>query len=166
MSMNGQYLRVTRDELERAMQDPHWALEFAEQLQEEDEDNDPDPEDARTLTTHSAWNAIGFILARAEFPIDIVHGDQPLADGEDWGNGPPGCLLPERVHSAAIELRSLSFDKLTEDITPADLDHADVYPQIWDEPESLDWVRSWYAPLIPFFDAAARDDHAIIVWID
>ncbi|MGW6832753.1 DUF1877 family protein [Streptomyces sp. NPDC054949] len=34
MSVNGEYLRVTSAELERALKDPAWALELAEETQD------------------------------------------------------------------------------------------------------------------------------------
>lgn len=34
MSMNGEYLRVTPAELDRALKDPEWALDLAEEIQD------------------------------------------------------------------------------------------------------------------------------------
>jgi hypothetical protein len=168
VSMNGEYLRVTPDELAWALKDPEWALELAEDVQDtEDEANLP-PSEARYLSTHKAWQAIGFILERAGFPVDIVYGEGRFANDEDidWGYGPPQYLTPERVRVASQALAASSFDALTAGVTPAVLAQADIYPQVWDEPDSLEWVRGWFEPLIPYFIDAARQRQALLIWLD
>lgn len=49
-----------------------------------------------------------FLLARAEFPVNVIHGEEPFAEDEDWGYGPPRYLRPERVQLAAEALRATS----------------------------------------------------------
>ena len=122
--------------------------------------------EARYLSTHKAWHAIAFVLERAGFPVDIVYGEERFADDEDLGYGPPRYLTAQRVRTAADLLAVTSFDALTAGVSPATLAQADLYPQVWDEPESLEWVRGWYEPLVSYFAKAARDDHALLVWLD
>jgi hypothetical protein len=164
--MNGEYLRVTGDELARAIKDPGWALELADDVRETEEDADLPPGKARHLTTHKAWQAIAFLLDRAGFPVDVVFGEESFAEDEDWGYGPPRYLTVEQVEEAAHAVRTTTFDDLIAGVTLADLDRAHVYPDIWDEPDSLEWVRGWYEPLAPFFAAAAADGHAMLLWLD
>jgi hypothetical protein len=166
MSMNGEYLRVTREELARAIEDPEWALEFADDVRDTEEDADLPPGKARHITTHKAWQAIAFLLERAGFPVDVVFGELSFAEDEDWGYGPPRYLTVEQVEEAAETLRTKAFDDLIDGVTPADLDQAHVYPEIWDEPDSLEWIRGCYEPLSPFFGAAAADGHAMLLWLD
>jgi hypothetical protein len=166
MSMNGEYLRVTSDELARALEDPAWALELAGDIRDAEEDADLPAAKARHLSTDKAWQAIGFLLERAEFPVDVVYGEEQFDDDEDWGYGPPRYLTAERVHTAAQALATTSFDALTVGVTPATLMQADIYPQIWDEPDSLDWVRSWYEPLVPYFTDAASQGQTVFIWLD
>jgi hypothetical protein len=68
MSMIGEYLRVTPAELDRAIQDPDWALDFVEEVQDAQEESEPVPADARHFSTYKAWDMLRFLLARAEFP--------------------------------------------------------------------------------------------------
>jgi hypothetical protein len=51
-------------------------------------------------------------------------------------------------------------------VEPAELTSAEVYPLGWSEPGSLEWGRPWYDGLTQFFDAAARADDAMLVWLD
>ncbi|WP_283139858.1 YfbM family protein [Rhizohabitans arisaemae] len=163
--MNGNYLRVTTAQLAQAIGDPEWAVGFAEAVMDAEDDVQRRPFDARYLTTHKAWHAIGFLLEQVGFPVDIVYGEQTFTD-EDWGYEPPKYLDAEQVQLAADALAKISFNDLVEDTDPADLTRAEIYPQMWDEPDALVWVQSWFQPIVPFFKAAARYGEAIIVWID
>ncbi len=164
--MNGEYLRVTPDELARAVKDPEWAMQLAEAVQDAQEQTPLPPAQARHLTTHKAWHAIAFLLDRAGFPVDIVYGEEPFAEDDDWGYGPPRYLTAERVRVAAEVLAATSYDELVNGVTPTDLAQAHVYPEIWDEPDSLEWACGWYEPLVPFFGAASTQGDAMLVWLD
>jgi hypothetical protein len=166
MSMIGEYLRVTSAELDRAVQDPDWALDFVEEVQDAEEETEPAPAEARCFSTYKTWDMLRFLLARAEFPVNVIHGEEPFAEHEDWGYGPPRYLRPERVQLAAEALRATSYDRLISGVDPTDLTSADVYPLGWNEPDPLAWGRPWYEGLTQFFEAAARADDAILVWLD
>ncbi|MGW0190114.1 YfbM family protein [Streptomyces sp. NPDC003362] len=166
MSMIGEYLRVTAAELDRAIQDADWALDFAEEVQDAEEETEPAPTDARHFSTYKTWDLLRFLLARAEFPVNVIHGEEPFAEDEDWGYGPPRYLRPERVQCAAEALRATSYDALIRGVDPAELDGAEVYPLGWGEPGALEWGRPWYDGLTQFFQAAASADNAMLVWLD
>ncbi|MDT0468076.1 YfbM family protein [Streptomyces gibsoniae] len=166
MSMIGEYLRVTAAELDRAIQDPDWALDFAEEVQDAEEESEPAPAEARYFSTYKTWDLLRFLLARAEFPVNVIHGEEPLAENEDWGYGPPRYLRPERVRFAGEALRATSYTQLISGVGPAELTSAEVYPLGWGEPGALEWGRHWYDGLTQFFEAAARADAAVLVWLD
>ncbi len=174
--MNGEYFRVTPAELAHAITDPDWALDYWGDLRlaldhagagagAGWEGADPALAKARCLSTHKAWHAIAYLLERARFGVDIVHGEEILAEEADWGYGPPHYLTVARVQAAAEALRATSFGQLAGAVGLADLSGAQIYPMIWDEPDALEWVRRWYEPLVPFFTAAASDGHAVLVWL-
>lgn len=163
--MNGEYLRVTPAELARAVKDPDWAFEYVMEIMETDGINDVAPSDARQLTTHKAFDAIAFLLERASFPVDIVHGEQAFTS-EDWGYGPAKYLDADQVKLAAGALAGLSFEDLIRDVDPAQMTAAEIYPLLWDEADALEWVRGWFDPLAPFFGAAAQAGEAMLVWLD
>ena len=165
MSMNGEYLRVTPAELERVLTDPEWALELAEEIQDAEEESETALAEARHFTTHQTWHLLEFLLQRSAFPVDIVHGEEPLAT-DDWGYGPPQYLTPDRVHLAADILHQTAYDQLIQDVDPSELTKAEIYPQIWDSPTSLEWARDLFTPLTEFFRAAASTGHAMLMWLD
>ncbi|MGW1809093.1 YfbM family protein [Streptomyces sp. NPDC002078] len=166
MSMIGEYLRVTAAELDRAIQDPDWGLNFVEEVQDAEEETEPAPAEARHFSTYKTWDMLRFLLAHAEFPVNVIHGEEPFAEDHDWGYGPPKYLRPERVRLAAEALRATSYDQLASGVAPAELVSAEVYPLGWSEPGSLEWGRPWYDGLTHFFEAAARADDAMLVWLD
>ncbi|WP_278045223.1 DUF1877 family protein [Actinomadura roseirufa] len=111
----------------------------------------------------SLWAAIGFLLRRAAFPVDAVFGEREiLAPGRE----PLGYLDPEQVAAAARTLNGTSFAALTDGLDAADLTAADIYPLIWDEPDSLVWVQASYEPLRRFFRAAAREREGMLTWVN
>lgn len=184
MSMIGEYLRMTPAELSRAIADPQWALDHAEQIQESEESDGSDeseqPEEARPsqgssssspaaarhFTTYKMWDMLGFLLRRRGFPVDVVQGEEPFTDEEDWGYGPPRFLTVERVRLAASELSRLSYDDLIGGVSPEELSTAEVYPGRWDSPASLEWARDCFGQLSEFFHAAADAGDAVLVWLD
>lgn len=165
MSMNGEYLRVTPAELDRALKDPEWALDLVDEIQDAHEESEPAPAGARHFTTHQTWHLLGFLLQRSAFPVDIVHGEESLA-ADDWGYGPPRYLAPERVRLAADVLDRTTYDQLVQGVDPSELTKAEIYPQIWDSPASLEWARDLFTSLTEFFRGAASTGHAMLIWID
>ncbi|MFE1832423.1 YfbM family protein [Streptomyces yangpuensis] len=167
MSMNGEYLRVTPRELTRALEDPEWLLDLAEEIQDAQEDDDETtPVEARHFTTHQTWNLLDFLLKRSLFPVDIVYGEQLLPEADDWSYGPPRYVTADRVRLAADALTRMTYDQLIQGVDHSELGAAEVYPQNWDSPASLDWARDLFTPLTEFFRAAASDGHALVIWLD
>ncbi|MFD8013603.1 DUF1877 family protein [Streptomyces sp. NPDC059762] len=78
------------------------------------------------------------------------------------GEGPTA----DRVGLAADTLAQMTYDQLIHGIDHSELAVAEIYPQIWDSPTSLDWARDLFTPLTEFFQAAASDGHAMVIWLD
>ena len=167
MSMIGEYARLTPTELDRAVKDPGWAQDFVGELIDAQAD-EPGASRPRCLDTSQAWDTLGLLLRRIDFPIDIVHGEEEIPDADDWGYGPPRYLTPEQVRAASSALAATPSDVLTRGVTAAELLRADLYPRIaQDEVEEwLKYVVHHYQALVPFFETAAREGHAMMVWLD
>ncbi|MFD8540568.1 YfbM family protein [Streptomyces rubrogriseus] len=166
MSMIGEYLRVTDSELDRAIQDPDWALDFAEEVQDAEEETKPSPAGARHFSTYKAWDMLRFLLARTKFPVNVIDGEESFAENDDWGYGPLRYLRPERVRLAAEALQAINYDQLVSGVDPVEFTSAEVYPLGWSEPGALEWGRHWYDGLTQFLEAAAGMDDAVLVWLD
>ncbi|QFZ72965.1 DUF1877 family protein [Streptomyces fagopyri] len=165
--MIGEYVRLTPAELDRAVRDPDWALEFIHELIEAGADETGGASQSRCLDIDKAWDTLGFLLRRIEFPVDIVHGEEEIPGAEDWGYGPPRYLPPERVHAAAAALGEVPTDALVRGVTEEEPAQADLYPNI--AGEGLQWLKyvtHQYEALMPFFQAAAAAGDAIVIWLD
>ncbi|MFE2046768.1 YfbM family protein [Streptomyces sp. NPDC059477] len=165
MGMTGEYVRLTAAELDRALGDPEWARERVGELAEAaDAVEGPVPE-PRLHSTEKTWHALDFLLRRRAFPVDIVFGEDDLPGAAEWGHGPPRYLTPDRVRLAAEALAALTPEALDEDVNPADLTAAEIYPHIWERDGTLDWVTAEYQELARFFRIAARYRQAVVLWI-
>lgn len=159
MSMIGEYARLTPAELDRAVREPGWVQKFIEELAE------GTPE--RCLDVDKAWDSLGFLLRRIDFPVDIVYGGETVPGAEEWGYGPIRYLTAEQVRTAAAALAVTPSEALVRDVLVAELAEANLYPRIAKDDELwLTYVVDNYEGLIPFFQAAARDGDAMLVWLD
>ncbi|MGW1812535.1 DUF1877 family protein [Streptomyces sp. NPDC002125] len=83
----------------------------------------------------------------------------------------PGRLTAERAPGPAAQgecgtLNRTTYDQLVQGVDPSELTKAEVYPQIWDSPASLEWAGDLFTPLTGFFRDAASAGHAMLIWID
>ncbi|WP_438304047.1 YfbM family protein [Streptomyces sp. HUAS TT11] len=167
MSMIGEYARMTPAQLDRAISDPDWILEWLDELIETESEGRPELPDARTHDIDKAWHALHFLLRRIGFPVAVVRGEQEIPGVEDWGYGPPRYLTVERVRAAADAFATTPSAALTEGVSPTDLAKAKIYPTIvWERGESLEYVTDHYEALGQFFQAAASAGDAMLVWLD
>ncbi|MEV4133434.1 YfbM family protein [Dactylosporangium sp. NPDC049742] len=111
-----------------------------------------------------AWGGLEFLLAQVDAPVDVISGGVPITD-EQWGYDSPRVLTPEEVATAAAFLDVTPFADLAAHYEPAALTADDVYPMIWHEPGSLDYLRSSYETLVAFFHAAAADGDSVVIWM-
>ncbi|MFI7080045.1 YfbM family protein [Micromonospora sp. NPDC049903] len=174
--MNGNWLRVSPDELERAKADLAWAYDIARTARNDDSD--------RWTTTDKAWHGLDFLLDRLGFEIPLVLGAEEFVESpdvepdseemldfldnleDDWGYGPPSYLTPDQVAAAASALDTLTEDDLVRGVDPQELNRAEVYPGIWERPGMLEWAAHFLPDARSFFAAAAKDGDAVICWLD
>lgn len=100
--------------------------------------------------------------------VYVVMGGPPVS-GEDVGYGPPRFLTPEQVKEAADALRQLDPDDLRGRFDVAAYNAAGGYPKMqatgW-ELEDLEPLMEEYANLKCFFQEAAEQGDALLLWSD
>ncbi|MET8352220.1 YfbM family protein [Micromonospora sp. NPDC005206] len=174
--MNGNWMRVSPDELECARTNLGWAYEIA--MTERDDNS------GRWTATDKAWNGLDFLLDRLGFGIPLVLGAERFVElpdvepdsdemfdflenlEDDWGYGPPSYLTPVQVAGAASQLAALTEDDLIRGVDPQELKRAEIYPGTWEKPGELAWVAHYLPGARSFFAAAAKDGDAVICWLD
>ncbi|MEU2632528.1 YfbM family protein [Kitasatospora sp. NPDC007106] len=164
MSIVGRYTRLTPSQSDRAMREPGWARELAEELAEAESERQLSVADRRCHEVGTAWHALAFLLDRRGLPVDLLHGEAEVPDTAAPGYGPPRLLDPERVRLAADSLAELPPHVLTEGVTADDLAQAHVYPAgLWQRGDALEVVAGHYLELAAFVRTAARYRHALLV---
>jgi hypothetical protein len=166
MSMIMQYIRIRDAELVRLRRllahDPDRAFDYADELADGADDDVP-VERSRSLDTDKAWDGLAFLIHRVGEPaVCVVRGGEVLTE-DQWGYEPPRYLTPEQVSRAAAELDGTPFDRLAREFAPQAM--AQVYPQIWDTEDALDYLRAWYGRLVTFFRHAATDHDGMIIFL-
>ncbi|MFJ4407495.1 YfbM family protein [Streptomyces sp. NPDC088910] len=166
MGMIENYARLTPAELDRAVREPDWTQEFVFDLMYAESEETTGAGQPRCLDIDKAWDALDFLFRRVEFPLDIVHGGQPIPGAGDWGYGPPRYLTPDQVRTAAAALTALPAAALTKDLTEAEVEEGVLYPSVEGEAlETLEYATQHYEALVPFFQAAAAEGDAIALWL-
>lgn len=162
VSMITEYTRLsTADlaELRRVLADsPFEAFEFVSELGDQGEYGGA----PRGMDTDKAWAAIEYLLAFLDPPVDVISGGDPITDAE-WGYDSPRLFSSGEVTRAAQFLDATAFTRLVERYNAKALADAQVYPQIWDEADALDYIGSYYEDLVRFFRAAAANGESILV---
>ncbi|MCM2388185.1 YfbM family protein [Streptomyces albipurpureus] len=166
MSMIGEYARLTPTELDRAVQDPYWAWEFVEEhLAAAPGDGTPVP-GGRLHSTGKMWHALEYLLRLRGVEVNVVHGEEEIPGAGHWGYGVPRTISPERVRVAASAMKAITPEGLVEEVAPAELADAGIYPCTGSDPvERLDDVAVAYQDLAAFFRTAARLRQGLVVWI-
>jgi hypothetical protein len=169
--MYGEWLRLTRAELERALADLEWVRQLIDRLDEADTGDDKNIAERRRFGSDKTWHALDYLLTRRGFPISIIYGEKSFVDDPDdadadWGYGPPQYLTAAQVRQAADALAGLTEEQLLDGVQQLDLERADIYPAIWDRPDELAWAVCYLPDARTYFEAAAKAGDAIICWIE
>ncbi len=164
MSMSGEYLRVTPDELARLRASTTSIVDY---LYPEDEHEHPTE---RRLDVGKSWHAIHYLLNgvpwEGEPPrLNAVLGGEPIGD-DDLGYGPVRFLTAEEVRDVADALEDAPVFVLLENFDHEALTNAEIYPHAWrGEDWERDYVSTHYSELAAFFRAAARAGDAMLLYL-
>jgi Domain of unknown function (DUF1877) len=172
--MYGEWLRVSRAELEHAKADLDWLRELAPTIQEQEYSGHESAlpvAQRRSFGTDKTWQALSYLLYRYDFPVNMIGGEEYFGDypgdpATEWHYGPPSYLTPEQVREAATALATLTEDDLIRDVNPSELAEAQIYPEVWDRPGQLEWAVCHLPHVRDYFTAAAKAGDAIVCWID
>jgi hypothetical protein len=167
MSMIGNVRLSTDAEIQSLLDDPESITEY---LYPEDE-TQMDPEDL--LDIDKSWHAIHMLLCgdpwEGEAPLAfIVAGGRPVGD-VDLGYGPARVFGSTEVADIAEALAAVSTADLKARFSAAAFMEEQIYPQIWNEPESecLDgYILPQFERLKAFLTQGARTGRALVVYLD
>ena len=162
MSMIGNFLQLSSEELAVLIADPSSVVSFIYPEDEEREDN---------IDIDKAWHGIHYLLAR-----DAWGGTLPLANvvlggteiGDDVGYGPAKYLTADEVKAAADALMEITPDVLRSIYVASALSNNEIYPEIWDDPadDAVGYLASWYETLRDYYIEAAAKGSAMLKYLN
>jgi len=141
-----------------------------QQLHDSPERIDDFTSDKRTTTDlDKAWQGIHWLLTGSAFcthePLCyLVAGGQEVSL-TDFGYGPPRTLTSSQITTWDDALSKISPEELARRFDAKAMLAADVYPQIWIEPDSLDYLLDAYRRLRDFVSVARRAHAGLLVYL-
>ena len=162
MSMIGNFLQLSSDELAAMIADPSSVEAFIYPDDDEHENN---------IDVDKAWHGIHYLLAS-----DAWGGEPPLANvvlggteiGDDVGYGPARYLTVDEVEAAARALKDITPERFRARYVAAELSQNEIYPEIWDDSDddAVGYLTTWYETLRDYFIDAANNGHAMIKYLN
>lgn len=149
--------RTTSDELDVLERDPDAAGPLMADAAEE----------GRLFDVGRAWHAVHMLLNGSPWggsgpAFDVVLGGTVLGDPSTYE--PVRVLVPVRVADVAVLLAGASGDDLRGRFTHRAFRQAEVYPDVWDQPDVLtSFVLPAYEALRTFYAEAAAAGDAVLV---
>lgn len=164
MSMIGNLLRVTNTELDEYLKNSS----LLEKRIYSDEANDSD-----LLDIDKAWEGIIFLLtgqclAEADHPlVAVLFSGQMVDSDQDFGYGPAHYLRPDQVAELNDQIAAITVDDLKQRYDAAQMMELGVYPEIWeDDDEAFDYISGYFTSVQQFYSDAARNQQAIITFVN
>ncbi|GHH11118.1 YfbM family protein [Streptomyces lanatus] len=147
MGMYISFISATTEELDKAVEDPGWAVDHVDELYESEDSAVPDRPSA---DLDKAWGGLQFLLDEAEMGLEfMMDGFVIVEEGTLFG------WSVEDVRTAARELRATPWQRLAVHYDAERMNKEDVYPRVWDNEGEPEWLESAYGELVEFFGAAA-----------
>jgi hypothetical protein len=164
MSMIGNILRVTNDDLQAYLKDS--SLLESRIYNEEDED--------RNLTDiDKAWEGILFLLtgqnlAEADHPLAaVLFSGQLIDEDQDLGYGPAHYNTPEQVTKLNELISVFKEEDLQQRFDPDKMTSLGIYPEIWDEGnEAFEYLAENFLDVRQTYEDAAKNGEAIIIFLN
>jgi hypothetical protein len=165
MSMIGNFLAVTEMQLKEFIKDNDLLEKYIYP-------DNPDENSKKEIDVDKAWQAIHYILAKdpekGTLPESlIVLGGTEI--GDDFGYGPAFYINASEVKQVSEILNQIDFDKIKKEYNPQQFEKAKIYPQgIWfaEKEEALEYVLHYLKNLIVFYAEAAKNNMAMIKYIN
>lgn len=158
MSMIGSYFQVDEATLESLRSDPSAFFGFLDGA---------DNADFTSMDVDKAWHAIHFLLNgdawEGDGPLyDAVMGGEEL-DDTDNGYGPARILTPDEVKEVNKALERIPPAELERRFNASAMKKSEIYPEIWDDDDGLEYVIVHYEQLREFYKNAAEAGNGMVL---
>lgn len=164
MSMIGNLLRITNAELETYLEDSS--------LLEDRIYNEDSEEDSALIDIDKSWAGILFLLTGQNLetlshPMGrVLFSGQSIDEDQDLGYGPGQYLTPEQVKEVDTELSKITVMELTKKFDPKRMTELGIYPNCWEEEGMWDYLLVYFKEVQVTYSTAAKNNEAIITFIN
>lgn len=167
MGMIGNLFRVTTEDLEEILKDSS-LLETKVYAENSDTVTD-------LLDLDKSWEAILYLLTGhgvaeiedAKPPLSwVLFSGQVIDQDQDMGYGPAHYINADQVKQLNKELDKITTADLSRKYNGKQMDEAGIYPEVWGEAESLDYVIDYFNQLKEFYKAAETENKAVITFLN
>lgn len=167
MSMIGNLLRVSSSELETYIKNSSL---LEERIYPEEYIEDPN-----LLDLDKAWESIYFLLTgctssnyeKAELPLSLILFNGILVDeNQDMGYGPATYASPREVQEISNALPEVIRENLRSKFESIKLKDSELYPFNPDSEDMFDYIFEYYKKMKEFYHLAAKNDQAVISFIN
>ena len=167
MGMIGNYLRVTKDELENYLADSS--------LLEDRVYDDENHNDINLIDVDKSWEGLFFLLTgkslataeEASTPLLwTLTPPQEIDTDQDMGYGPATYTTIEQTKEVNDALNKISVDELRNKYNGKLMKEMGIYPEIWDNNESLEYLIEHFNTVKEFYNKAAAGNQAVIIFIN
>lgn len=167
MGMIGNVIRISQDELNDFL-DNSETLEnkiYADESYEAE----------WFLDLDKSWDGINYILTgeiigglenepnklqRALFSFQLID------EGQDLGYGPAQYLNPNQVKETYSELEKITDNILKNKINGSEMNEIGIYPEIWTESESHEFLIDSFNEFKEFYKKASENNQAIVTYLN
>lgn len=167
MGMIGFLFRVTTKELDEILEDSS--------ILERKFDSAWDGNNAdNILDIDKSWEGMFYLLTgctlaqieEAKPPLSwILFSGQLVDEQQDMGYGPAHYISAEQVGRFNKALDGVSREDLQRKYDGKKMDQAGIYPEVWEQPESLEYVLGTFERLKDFYKIAEKEKMAVITFI-
>jgi hypothetical protein len=166
MGMIGYLLRIKSAELEQILDDS--AL-LEEKINVAMTDQSPELADL-----DKSWEALYYLLTGygisgiddAQPPLSwTLFSGQEVDPDQDLGYGPGFYVTPEQVKEVDQALQDISQNEMISRFDGPKMNREGIYPEIWDEADTIDYVLDNFETLKKCYKEAAENGEAIVSFV-
>lgn len=163
MGMIANFLKVTNTELETYIKD---STLLEERIYENEE------EDPMLTDIDKSWEGILFLLTgqnleKLDHPMGrVLFSGNVIDEDQDLGYGPGHYSTPAQVKEIDKLLAAITTEELTKKFDPQQMTELKIYPDIWNEEESLDYLLDYFKNIREVYATAAKNDEAVITFLN
>ena len=167
MSMIGNYLRVTNEELTEYLGD---SSRLERRVYDEGSVGDPNH-----LDIDKSWEGIFFLLTgqslatsdEANPPFSwILLGPKEIDSEQDMGYGPATYTTPEQTKELSAAINKLTLDEIKSRFKGEVMNEMGIYPVIWSQAETREYLFDHFNLLKDFYTVASTNNQAVIIFIN